>query len=118
MAALPDGLLVVSKRDCPTCTLIEPVLGEIQAGNLSITAFTQDDPAFPSTVSKVIDDRDLERSYHLKIETVPTLIRVERGNEVNRIVGWNRAEWREFTGMANLGAELPEHRPGCGSRNV
>ena len=118
MDALPDGLIVVSKRDCPTCTLIEPVLGEIQAGNLSITAFTQDDPAFPSTVSKVIDDRDLERSYHLKIETVPTLIRVERGNEVNRIVGWNRAEWREFTGMANLGAELPEHRPGCGSRNV
>jgi len=27
---LPDGLVAVVKRDCPTCSLIEPVLRQLQ----------------------------------------------------------------------------------------
>ena len=118
MNPLPDGLILVCKRDCPTCTLIEPLLGTLTAGPQPLTVFSQDDPTFPTTVPEVIDDTDLERSYHLNIETVPTLIRVERGQEVERITGWNRTEWQTFTGLPELGHDLPDYRPGCGSRSV
>ena len=47
------------------------------------------------------------------VETVPTLL---LGDE--RIVGWNRPQWEEFTGLSGLGEGLPEHRPGCGSRTL
>ncbi len=118
MNVLPDGLVIVCKRDCPTCTLIEPVMQQLDVRDIPLTVFTQDDPAFPAGVLRVIDDTRLERSYHLNIETVPTLIRVEGGNEIERIVGWNRADWRAFTGVAGLGEQLPAYRPGCGSLSV
>lgn len=118
MDPLPDGLIVVSKRDCPTCTLIEGVLAELAQGDTPLTAYTQDDPTFPAGVPTVVDDTGLEQSYRLKIETVPTLIRIEAGRETNRIVGWNRDEWATFTGIDTLGDGLPAHRPGCGSLNV
>ncbi|SDH15657.1 hypothetical protein [Pseudonocardia oroxyli] len=54
----------------------------------------------------------------LEVETVPTLVRFEDGRETGRIVGWLREQWQDFTGVPELGAELPEHRPGCGSRTL
>lgn len=117
MTALPDGLVAVVKKDCPTCTLVEPVLKELH-NSLSLTVYTQDDPTFPATVPNVVDDTGLEQSYRLNIETVPTLIQVENGAETERIVGWNRTQWEQFTGLNNLGEGLPAYRPGCGSRNV
>src|SRR5476651_1998976 len=50
-AAMPDvtlpedGLIAVVKRDCPTCVLAAPVLGEL-ARRAPLTVYTQDDPAF------------------------------------------------------------------------
>ena len=115
---LPDGLLVVGKRDCPTCTMIEPVLAQVAKSGLSLTVYSQDDPIFPESISGVIDDTSLEQSYRLRIETVPTLIRVDKGQEVQRVVGWNRDEWESITGLKRLGEGLPAHRPGCGALNV
>ena len=66
----------------------------------------------------VVDDTALETSFHFDIETVPTLIRMEDGQETGRAVGWDRAEWRTLTGMEGLGGDLPEFRPGCGAKNV
>lgn len=115
---LPDGLVAVVKRDCPTCTLVAPVLAELDAwlaeSGRSLTVYTQDDPAFPPGVSPV-DDTDLDVSYRLDIETVPTLLQIAEGAESARIVGWERDEWRGFTGCDDLGDGLPEYRPGCGS---
>jgi hypothetical protein len=82
-----------------------------------LTVFSQDDPSFPAGVT-VDDDRDLAMSWHHGIDTVPTLLRVERGREVGRTVGWSRPQWEELTGMSGLGIDLPEHRPGCGSLSV
>ncbi|MBV8494024.1 MAG: hypothetical protein JO162_11185, partial [Alphaproteobacteria bacterium] len=43
MVSLPrDGLVAVVKRDCPTCELTAPVLGEL-ARRAGLTVFTQDD---------------------------------------------------------------------------
>ena len=40
------------------------------------------------------------------------------GGEVQRTVGWSRAEWEQLTGAAPLGEGLPDWRPGCGSLSV
>ena len=62
------------------------------------------------------EEESLDLSYAFDVETVPTLLRFENGEVVERTVGWNRDIWRKITGVADLGEGLPEHRPGCGSR--
>ena len=114
--ALPDGLVAVVKRDCPTCELVAPVLADL-AERGGITVYTQDDPTFPDGVDAV-DDTDLAVSWHHGIETVPTLLRIEDGSETDRIVGWDHDAWTSFTGVDSLGADLPPWRPGCGSLSV
>ncbi|MGE4616406.1 MAG: thioredoxin family protein, partial [Gammaproteobacteria bacterium] len=95
---LPEGFVAVVKRDCPTCVLVEPVLQEIARGGLPLTVYTQDDPSFPK-LDRVLDDTSLERSFRLDIETVPTLIQVENGEERSRVIGWAREEWAALTGL-------------------
>ena len=112
-----DGLVAVVKRDCPTCELIAPVLADIE-NRASLTVFTQDDPAFPESVAAPVHDADLAFSWHRDIETVPTLMRFADGDDAGRIVGWSRPEWEAFTGLGELGDNLPAHRPGCGSLSV
>lgn len=114
---LRNGIIAVVKRDCPTCELVAPVLEEIAASG-ELTTYTQDDPSFPANASWVRADTTLEFSWHHNIETVPTLIRVVDGVEVERIVGWQVAQWRTFVGDDSLGEGLPEYRPGCGSLSV
>lgn len=114
---LPDGFVAFVKRDCPTCELVGDVLGDIEA-RAGLTTYTQDDPLFPEAVDGRIDDTELAVSWHHDIETVPTLVRVENGQEVERIVGWSRDQWENFTGLDTLGQDLPDWRPGCGSLSV
>ncbi len=121
MMPLNDGLIIICKRDCATCLLIEPVMGALAASEIPTIIYTQDDPNFPSvgdSVDAVVDDTALEHSYKLEIEIVPTLIRVVDGMEVERTVGWDRAEWQRMSGVNDLGADLPAMRPGCGSKSV
>ena len=114
---LPDGLVAIVKRDCPTCQLVVPVLAELRDASDAphLTVYTQDDPAFPAGLEP-LDDTDLTVSYAVDVDTVPTLLRVEAGRETARIVGWSREQWEPFTGRSGLGAGLPPYRPGCGSR--
>jgi hypothetical protein len=113
--ALPDGLVAIVKRDCPTCVLITPVLSQLAGRGL--TVYSQDDPAFPPGLA-ARNDTTLELSYRLGLTTVPTLLRVDGGREVGRTEGWDRARWEELTGVGGLGAALPPFRPGCGSLSV
>lgn len=113
---LPDGLVVVVKRDCETCQTVVPVLQQLAASG-PLTVYTQDDPDFPGD-PVAIHDADLGISWHHEIETVPTLIRVLDGVEVDRTFGWLRTAWEEFTGISGLGVDLPPMRPGCGSKSV
>ncbi|WP_116710910.1 thioredoxin family protein [Actinomycetospora cinnamomea] len=108
-----DGLVVVVKQDCPTCRLVAPVLGALDA--VDAVVYSQDDPAFPDGVA-VRDDTALDASTALGIDVVPTLLHRAGGAETARVEGWDRDRWRELSGVADLGAELPEWRPGCGSR--
>lgn len=106
-----DGLVVFVKRACPTCTLIEPQLAEVARAVPDFRAVSQDDPHFPRGV-EVLDDRELDRSWLNGIEATPTLIRFEGGQEVERVLGWDREAWRRISGLADLGADLPAMRPG------
>lgn len=110
-------MIAVVKRDCATCQLIEPALAELKRG-VALQVHSQDDPSFPATIGDVIDERELELSYRLDIEIVPTLIQIQDGEESARLVGWQRDDWRSMTGMPTLGAGLPEFSPGCGSKSV
>ena len=116
MNAIKNGLVAVVKQDCETCVMLEPVLAQLAADGTMV--YSQDNPDFPASVPDVIDDRELETSFNLDIETVPTLIRMENGKEAGRVVGWVRDEWRNFTAIDDLGEALPEFRPGCGSKSV
>jgi len=113
---LPEGLVVVVKQDCATCRMVVPVLAQMASAR-GVTIYVQDDAAFlgglPST-----DDTDLAVSWHHEIETVPTVISVRNGQEVDRTVGWSRTDWERLTGIAGLGPDLPAMRPGCGSLSV
>ena len=117
MSQLPDtGWVAVVKRDCPTCELTVPVLAALsKAGGL--TVYTQDYPAFPENLPHEYDST-LDVSHGLKIEIVPTLLRRENGREVARTYGWDKTEWRKLTGLATLGEDLPDLRPGCGAKNI
>ncbi len=109
---VPDGLVAIVKRACPTCELVVPVLAQLRD---HLTIYSQDDPTFPDGLG-ARDDTDLDVSFALDIDTVPALIRVEDGHVVDRVAGWERVRWEKFTGVADLGVGLPDWRPGCGSR--
>ncbi len=117
MDAPHDGLVAVVKRDCPTCELTAPVLAAL-ARDAGLTVYTQDDPTFPEGIAARIHDAELDISHRLRIEIVPTLIRFEAGQEVERTYGWDRAEWQRVAGRPGLGEGLPAMRPGCGAKNV
>ena len=105
---------MVVRNDCPTCLTVVPVIEALAAGP-GLTLISQDDH-FPVAAS--MDDAELDLSWELGIETVPTLLRVEGGREQARVVGWHRRRWEELSGVAGLGDGLPDQRPGCGSRTL
>jgi hypothetical protein len=109
---LRDGLVVFSKKACPTCVLIQDEMRQVAAARHDFQIVSQDDPGFPGGVMDIVDDRTLDHSWLNNIEAMPTLIRFEGGREVERVVGWDRAGWQKLTGIAELGAHLPALRPG------
>ncbi len=111
-----DGFAVFAKEECHTCQLVTPVLRTLSRSDRPLAILTQDDPAFPAGLD-VVDDTALEQSFRHDIETVPTLIRFSAGREVDRTVGWDRAEWERITGLRGLGEGLPGFQPGCGSKS-
>jgi len=108
----PDGLVVFSKRACPTCKLIEPVMQRVAKSLPSFQVVSQDDPKFPARVANLVDDRELDQSWLNNIEYTPTLVRFKGGREAERVVGWDRDGWRKLTGITDLGEGLPATQPG------
>ena len=104
--SLPDGLVVFVRSECPTCTLVRPVLEQMAAGPLPLTVVSEDEEA------------GLRTSYEQQVEIVPTLLRVESGEVRESLQGWLRGSWEQLSGLTGLGPGLPEFRPGCGSRTL
>ena len=104
LAQLPDGMIAIVKAGCPTCSLIQPVLADL-AQRVDLTVYTQDDPTFPEVADWVVDDTDLSVSWHLDLDSVPTLLRIEDGVETARTAGWDRGRWEDLTKVDNLGPD-------------
>ncbi len=115
---MAEELIVIAKRDCPTCTMLEDVYARLAAGPVPVRIYSQDDPTFPKSVNEVIDDTTLEVSFQHQVEIVPTLIRLTDGAETGRTFGWHRGDWEALSGLGDLGNDLPESQPGCGAKNV
>ena len=113
-----DRLVVVVKRECPTCLLVVSVLKQLEVAGRQVVVYCQDDDIFHDNIDFVFDDRNLKQSFRYNIECVPTLIREENGKETGRVIGWNRRDWEVFSGIKGLGEGLPENQPGCGSKSV
>ena len=114
---LVDGLTVIVKRECETCRMVVPAIEQLRASGANISLYVQDDPRFPEGLG-AIHDSDLAVSWHHDVETVPTVIKVVDGREVDRTVGWSRDDWERVTGAHGLAPSLPAFRPGCGSMSV
>jgi hypothetical protein len=112
MSLVTDGLVVFSKRACPTCSLIEPVMQQAARSVKGFQVVSQDDPRFPRGVVNIVDDRELDHSWLNDIEATPTLVRFSEGHEAERVVGWDRDGWRRLTGIRDLGEGLPAYQPG------
>ena len=112
-----DGYHLVVKEECETCKLIEPVVREL-TNRQHLDIYVQDDSSFLGDLPGQQYDGDLENSFFLNVDTVPTLVHFKDGQETGRVFGWHREEWVTLTGIDNLGEELPAWRPGCGSKSV
>jgi len=106
----------VVKSDCPTCQLIWPALQQLIDAGCSLSIYYQDTAEFPPIGVPLKDDTSLAHSWVRDIETVPTLLRIEEGEETDRRVGWVKQEWQDISGVADLAESLPAYQPGCGSR--
>lgn len=105
---------IVVKEECATCQLVVPVIERLSREH-DLRIYSQDDKHFPTGLS-VVDDTDLEYSWQMQIETVPTLIQFDdNGVETGRVLGWDRNEWQQLLDD-KLELDLPDFRPGCGSR--
>ena len=56
MRQMPDGLLLIAKRACPTCALVEPLVPRLAAGDLPLKVYVQDDPGYASGAAEVVDE--------------------------------------------------------------
>ena len=111
---LPDGFVVVVKRECETCGLVVPVLAQLARGARRSPSTRRTTRRSPSADARSTTPTS-RSSWHHEIETVPTLLRVDDGAEVGRTVGWCRDQWEDAHRRRRARADLPAMRPGCGS---
>ena len=73
------SLVVFLKQRCETCKLVAPVLKTFLEEE-SAEILCQDGPSFFQGL-EVSEDIGLRRSWEAKIETVPTIIRLDKGGK-------------------------------------
>lgn len=118
------GLVVVLKKECPTCQLVLPALQQMADQGIAFTIITQDHGDFPALALqehasvRTVFDESLRESHHLEVEIVPTLFLLSSQQPTRTVIGWERTGWRELTGLRDLGNALPAARPGCGALNL
>ena len=129
--AFPTGspaLVCFVKEDCPTCNLVMPLLQAAHdAGAVPVLAAGQTREGNRTLIDRhglsmpLLDDSTLKVSFAYDVETVPLVLAANAdGEEVDRLVGFDRAEWRAFFERHYPAADvdwesLPKWRAGCGS---
>ena len=123
-----SSILCFVTEDCPTCNLVLPLIEALHGeSNLAvlIAGQTADGNAVlarrHALTAPVLDDSALAVSFAYDVETVPFVIAADaEGAETDRLIGFDKAEWRTFFDRHAKGAavhwdDYPDWRPGCGS---
>ena len=121
-------LLCFVKEDCPTCNLVMPLLQALHdSGDVTVLAPGQTAEGNLVLAERhhltlpLLDDSILKVSFAYDVETVPLVLLADaEGAEIDRLVGFDRAEWQAFFAAHAPNATvdwqaLPSWRPGCGS---
>ena len=115
---LPDGLVAVVKRDCPTCTLVAPVLAELGPAPPPADRLHPGRPDVPRRRRRRVDDtrpRRVARPRHR--HRADAAARRRRRARSNAIVGWSREQWEALHRRRRARRRTcPTTGPGCGSR--
>ena len=53
MSSQQAEYILVLKKECPTCVLVEPVIAELRAAGRRLQIWSQDDPDFPANAGEV-----------------------------------------------------------------
>lgn len=122
------SVLCFAKEDCPTCNLVMPLIEALHRDtvlDVLVPGQTSDGNATlidrHALTAPVLDDSALKVSFAYDVDTVPLVIAAdEDGSEADRLVGFDKGEWRAFferhaPGLAVDWDDLPDWRPGCGS---
>jgi peroxiredoxin len=129
LAAKGPVLLVFFKVTCPSCQLTLPFLDRIHnPERLSVYGLSQDGAedtrdfnrefgvSFPMLLDREEDDFPASNAYG--VSNVPTLVLIERGGKVGRVIeGWQRKEIEWLGGQAGVtpfrdGDNVPEWKAG------
>ena len=102
-SATPTVLCFV-KEDCPTCNLVMPLLQALHdSGDVAVLAPGQTAEGNRELVARhkltlpLLDDSILKVSFAYDVETVPLVLLADGdGAEIDRLVGFDRAEWQAF----------------------
>ena len=121
-------LLCFVKEDCPTCNLAMPLLQALHdSGDVTVLAPGQTADGNRTLIERhgltlpLLDDSILKVSFAYDVETVPLVLLADAdGGEIDRLIGFDRAEWQAFFERHAPNAavdwpQLPKWRPGCGS---
>ncbi|MBC6410464.1 MAG: thioredoxin family protein [Ekhidna sp.] len=111
-----NDLLLFLKQDCETCQLVKPVVDDLKKKGVDIEVYVQDYPDYYEELSPN-DDTSLEASFNWNVETTPTLIQTSGKGSTLRVEGWDKKGWQDVLGVEDLGENLPDFRPGCGSKS-
>ena len=137
----PSGrpaLLCFVHEECATCALSMPLIEATHRAfgdAVDVWAIGQDSPGNAVLVERhgltlpMLDDDALAVSFAYGLDTVPSIFLADGdGRELRSFIGFGREDWRELVGeLASISSlaepeiawdELPESRPGCGSRSV
>ena len=129
--SFPTGsptLVCFVKEDCPTCNLVMPLLQAAHdAGDVPLLSPGQTAAGNRTLIERhaltmpLLDDSTLKVSFAYDVDTVPlVLLASGDGEEIDRLVGFDRDEWQAFfdSHLPNAQVDweaLPKWRPGCGS---
>ena len=97
-------LVCFVKEDCPTCNLVMPLLQTLHdSRDVLVLAPGQTADGNRALIERhgltlpLLDDSILKVSFAYDVETVPFLLLADAdGGEVDRLVGFDRVEWRSF----------------------
>ena len=107
-------LLVFYKVTCPVCHMTMPFLERMRAsGTLAICAISQNDAGdtrvfnnqFDIGIPTLLDSEreDFPASNAYGISSVPTMLLVEQGGEISRVVeGWSKADMESLGKAAGM----------------